>query len=234
MKNSEVKFQDPKRVHTALREFNDVTANKVFSNIISQVQQLENDEKAKLGGGFQRRGTLQPGKAGGGLAGEAATQSSASGATSGMAESFDVMASVEKMLASEKTTLKSMPKAAANFEFDLNEGVVTVSSGKGTKGVAGGSAMSGSAGAFGSSETSMTTSSSSAAGGAIGMSAEDESGDNFLDQDIAVIQRRGTLIKSNNVGAVFMQNIGAISETVQEFQKMSEDTFKNDAALYFQ
>ena len=42
------------------------------------------------------------------------------------------------------------------------------------------------------------------------------------------------MVKSDNVGAVFMQNIGAISEAVQDFQKMSEDTFKNDTALYFQ
>lgn len=32
-----VNFQDPKRVHTALREFNDMSASKVFSNIIEQI-----------------------------------------------------------------------------------------------------------------------------------------------------------------------------------------------------
>ena len=29
-KNKDVAFHDPKRVHTALREFNDLSANKVF------------------------------------------------------------------------------------------------------------------------------------------------------------------------------------------------------------
>ena len=29
-KNKDVPFHDPKRVHTALREFNDLSANKVF------------------------------------------------------------------------------------------------------------------------------------------------------------------------------------------------------------
>lgn len=42
-----VSFQDPKRVHTALREFNDMSASKVFKNIIEQIAQLENEEKAK-------------------------------------------------------------------------------------------------------------------------------------------------------------------------------------------
>ena len=31
-----------------------------------------------------------------------------------------------------------------------------------------------------------------------------------------------------------MANIESIAETVQGFQKMSEDTFKNEASLYFQ
>jgi hypothetical protein len=33
-RNKEVAFSDPKRVHTALREFNDMSASKVFANII--------------------------------------------------------------------------------------------------------------------------------------------------------------------------------------------------------
>jgi hypothetical protein len=46
-KGKDVSFQDPKRVHTALREFNDMSANKVFANIIEQIALLENEEKAK-------------------------------------------------------------------------------------------------------------------------------------------------------------------------------------------
>ena len=47
-KTKEVAFHDPKRVHTALREFNDMSANKVFQNIIEQIAQYENEERAKL------------------------------------------------------------------------------------------------------------------------------------------------------------------------------------------
>lgn len=81
-----------------------------------------------------------------------------------------------------------------------------------------------------SSEISMG---STAASGANDDGTAQDDFDNFLDQDITVIKRRGTMVKSDNVGAVFMQNIGAISEAVQDFQKMSDETFKNDAALYF-
>ena len=49
-----------------------------------------------------------------------------------------------------------------------------------------------------------------------------------------MLKRRGTKVKADNVSGVFMQNIDSIQETVQEFQKMSEDTFKNDAQLMFQ
>ena len=36
-RNKEVAFSDPKIVHTALREFNDMSASKVFANIIQQI-----------------------------------------------------------------------------------------------------------------------------------------------------------------------------------------------------
>ena len=47
-RKADVPFQDPKRVHTALREFNDMSANKVFQAIIEQIAQFESEEKAKL------------------------------------------------------------------------------------------------------------------------------------------------------------------------------------------
>lgn len=46
-KTKQVAFSDPKRVHTALREFNDMSANKVFAHIIEAIAQFENEEKAK-------------------------------------------------------------------------------------------------------------------------------------------------------------------------------------------
>ncbi len=47
-RKGDVAFHDPKRVHTALREFNDMSANKVFQAIIEQIAQFESEEKAKL------------------------------------------------------------------------------------------------------------------------------------------------------------------------------------------
>lgn len=47
-RTKDVAFHDPKRVHTALREFNDMSANKVFQAIIEQIAQFETEEKAKL------------------------------------------------------------------------------------------------------------------------------------------------------------------------------------------
>lgn len=47
-RKADVAFHDPKRVHTALREFNDMSANKVFQAIIEQIAQFESEEKAKL------------------------------------------------------------------------------------------------------------------------------------------------------------------------------------------
>ena len=55
----------------------------------------------------------------------------------------------------------------------------------------------------------------------------------ILDKDIEQIQRKTQNVKTNNVSEAFMANIESIAETVQGFQKMSEDTFKNEAALYF-
>jgi len=56
-RNADVTFQDPKRVHTALREFNDLSANKVFQNIIDQITAMDSEKKqASLK--LQRRGTV--------------------------------------------------------------------------------------------------------------------------------------------------------------------------------
>lgn len=67
------------------------------------------------------------------------------------------------------------------------------------------------------------------------MSAEMEESFN-LDRDIEQIQRKGTLVgvRANNVSEVFMANIDSIADTVNQFQQQSEESFKNEAALYFQ
>lgn len=47
-----VSLQDPKRIHQALREFNDLSANSVFQHMLDQIAQLEKDQSASDGLGF--------------------------------------------------------------------------------------------------------------------------------------------------------------------------------------
>lgn len=57
----------------------------------------------------------------------------------------------------------------------------------------------------------------------------------MLDGEIQLITRRKTLaVRTDNVSEAFMQNIDSIAETVQGFQKMSEESFQNDAVFIFQ
>ena len=109
-KTKDVAFHDPKRVHTALREFNDMSANKVFQAIIEQIAQFENEEKAKL----QQFQKIQ-----------AKTGVTPNSQLDQMTQE-EVMANVEKMLQSEKQSMKATPKVQAAAEFDLNEGIVSV------------------------------------------------------------------------------------------------------------
>lgn len=44
---SGIAFDDAKRVHTALREFNDLSANGVFKNILAQIEANDVDLKFK-------------------------------------------------------------------------------------------------------------------------------------------------------------------------------------------
>ena len=59
-RNADMTFQDPKRVHTALREFNDLSANAVFKGIIEQIQQIENEKSSGGLGLNKRRHTVAP------------------------------------------------------------------------------------------------------------------------------------------------------------------------------
>lgn len=63
---------------------------------------------------------------------------------------------------------------------------------------------------------------------------EDTFGKGALDQNMALIRRKTIAIKSDNVSDVLMSNIGAISESVANFQKMAEQSGENDIALQFQ
>lgn len=64
--------------------------------------------------------------------------------------------------------------------------------------------------------------------------SEEKFGEGVLDKDVSLVRRKTIAIKSDNVNDAFMQNLEAITESVNTFNKMSEETFKNDAALIFQ
>lgn len=45
-RSATISFSDAKRVHTALREFNDLSANSVFQGIIESIEAAEQDSKS--------------------------------------------------------------------------------------------------------------------------------------------------------------------------------------------
>ena len=55
-----------------------------------------------------------------------------------------------------------------------------------------------------------------------------------MDSEIQLIRRKTLAVRTDNVSEAFMQNIDEIAETVQGFQKMSEEQFQNDAVFIFQ
>lgn len=60
-RSAAVAFNDAKRVHTALREFNDLSANQVFQNLMSKLEDMEDDKTFKSVGKFgipTKRGTM--------------------------------------------------------------------------------------------------------------------------------------------------------------------------------
>ncbi len=61
-RSAAIAFNDAKRVHTALREFNDLSANAVFQNILAQIEANEQDnslKEFKVGAGQRgNRGTI--------------------------------------------------------------------------------------------------------------------------------------------------------------------------------
>ena len=104
-------------MHTALREFNDLSANEVFSKIIAQIQEIEDQAK---GGSINltRRGTMAPKSTTENMAGSFGVGGASGGSSMGtinmaaMAglESLeaddkgvdDIIANVEKMINAEK------------------------------------------------------------------------------------------------------------------------------------
>ena len=140
----------------------------------------------------------------------------------GQLSQAEVIANVERMLQNEKQSIKSLPKAQANQEFDMNEGIVSVAKGP-TK--PGAKAEKGSSRAT----TAETSSSSLDASGAkreqTMKAVPEQDEEDVLEQDIQLIRRKTLAVRTDNVSEAFMQNIDSIAETVQGFQKMSEESF---------
>ena len=61
----------------------------------------------------------------------------------------------------------------------------------------------------------------------------EESGGGELDKGMALIRRKTIAIKSDNVSDVLMSNIGAITESVDRFQQLAEESSANDVALNY-
>ncbi|CDW88967.1 UNKNOWN [Stylonychia lemnae] len=239
----DVAFHDPKRVHTALREFNDLSANKVFQAIIDQIAQFELEEKA------QRQQLVKQGK----LQGQDPNQPSGSYNLQEQTQE-EVIANVERMLANEKLSQKNFAKASAAQEFDLNEGIVQVKQTK--QNIMGNlqqqqqnlsqfetmqeqfsqqqQVQRGTTKQIVKSGEQQYQASESQVQQNEGLQAIEEQEEQVLDQDISLIRRRTIAVRADNVSDVFMQNIEQISETVNGFQKLSEESFQNDAAFYFQ
>ena len=52
-----------------------------------------------------------------------------------------------------------------------------------------------------------------------------------LDEDIVSIKRKTLAVKADNINDVFMENVAAITASVDIFQQMEEETVANDPAL---
>lgn len=56
-----------------------------------------------------------------------------------------------------------------------------------------------------------------------------------LDEDIEVLKaRKNQAVKADNVNSMFLENIGAITDSVNTFAQMQEQTIHNDPALLYQ
>ena len=146
----------------------------------------------------------------------------------------DIIANVEKMLAQEQARDEQLKgdRKANTKQLDLT--------GAGSAGsAAAGQAAKGGQGADGAGMGRRQTTAVDPASvrelnspmvpGASGESgpqtAEEEGfGAGVLDQGMSLIRRKTLAIKSDNVSDVVMSNIGAISESVAQFQKLTEES----------
>jgi len=148
---SKISFQDPKRVHIALREFNDMSANDAFKKMLSNIQanREEEEQNRELN---RRKQTLAMKKAGGALGGALAkglgsklaglTKSKAmtienegDGFMAGLdmeeANDDDVIANVERMLkgGAEQDKAMKADRKIGSKGLDMNDGAAAPSGG---------------------------------------------------------------------------------------------------------
>ena len=69
--------------------------------------------------------------------------------------------------------------------------------------------------------------------GLIGKLGGGDENDENLDTDQEKIKRKTLAVKADNINNMFMENIGAIKESVDTFQQMEEDTIQNDPRLLY-
>ena len=58
-------------------------------------------------------------------------------------------------------------------------------------------------------------------------------GEGALDEDIQLLTRKTMNVKAGTMNEMFMENITAITESVNTFQQMEEQTVQNDPALLY-
>jgi hypothetical protein len=214
-RNKKISFQDPKRVHTCLREFNDQSANKVFQGILNQIQEMENEKSDPKKAGF-RRNTTAIGKSGRGdmndltAAGGRKHDDGVGFGQTGlesmdleMASAEEIIANVERMIKQEETKNNALKKdkKAGEKTLDLDVGLASQPTPAQTNAAKGGVAKA---------DTSMTS------GGSTTEGTEHDNEDLFsmLDEDITIMRRKTMAIKSDNVQTAIMQNVSAITESL--------------------
>ena len=227
-RNAGMPFNDPKRVHTALREFNDLSANAVFQNLMSQIEQIENDKSFKSDFGNFATGKKgerlaskgaddffdqKPQKTAGTIAGGGASFNQPIGAKAlenilDLEETTenDIIANVEAMLNADDRKKDQRQKKPQKNEptLDLNMGAIApvkLSEEAKKKGA-------------NRANQSLDTADSSMA------QNPDDDYTGELDQGLTFIKKQTVSVKAGNVQAAFVQNLEAIQESLNNFESL--------------
>ena len=146
----------------------------------------------------------------------------------------DIIQNVEKMLAQEQARNEQLKgdKAANSKQLDLT-GLSAGAGGKGADSSAAAGGRRGTTAGGPGGEAGSSTLTGASEGSTAQPGKDGELGEGVLDQGMALIRRKTLAIKSDNVSDVVMSNLGAISESVAQFQKMTEEA-QEDGALNYQ